>query len=78
MTGIVHAYALMRPEGLEGMEVKSLKKKFKDKRFTVKCDRELIRKGFGMLGLDGGVVMERCIAGMQAHKAELGFGADQT
>ena len=77
LTGIVHAYALMRPEGLDGMEVKSLKKKFKDKRFAAKCDRELIRKGFGMLRMDGGVVMERCIAGMQAHKAELGFGADQ-
>ena len=46
LTGIVQAYALMRPERLAGMEVKSLKKKFKDKRFAAGCDREVIKKGF--------------------------------
>ena len=51
--------------------VKSLKKKFKDKNFAAKCNREVIKKGFDMLGLDGSIVMERCIAGMQAHKDEL-------
>ena len=74
LTGIVHAYALMRPEGMKGMEVKSLKKKFKDKRFAAKCDRELIQKGIERLGLDLSVVMEYCIKGMQAHEAELGLG----
>ena len=73
LTGIVHAYALMRPERMEGMEVKSLKKKFKDKRFAAKCDRELIKRGCDILGLDIGVVMECCIKGMQAHAAELGL-----
>lgn len=73
LTGIVYAYALMRPEGMAGMEVKSLKKKFKDKRFAAKCDRDLIKDGVEKLGLDIGVVMEYCIKGMQAHEAELDF-----
>lgn len=50
LTGIVQAYALMRPEGLDGMAVKSLKKKFKDKRFAAKCNRDIIKQGFAMLG----------------------------
>ena len=55
------------------MAVKSLKKKFKDKRFAAKCDREVIKKGFAMLGMEAADVMECVIKGMQEHKAELGF-----
>ncbi len=73
LTGIVQAYALMRPEGMEGMAVKSLKKKFKDKRFAAKCNREIINKGFEMLGMEAGAVMQCCIDGMLAHKEELGL-----
>lgn len=73
LTGIVQAYALMRPEGMEGMAVKSLKKKFKDKRFAAKCNREIINKGFDMLGMEAGAVMQCCIDGMAAHKEELGL-----
>ncbi|MDY3297479.1 HDIG domain-containing metalloprotein [Selenomonas sp.] len=73
LTGIVQAYGLMRPEGLDGMAVKSLKKKFKDKRFAAKCNRDVIKQGFAMLGMEAGDVMECCIKGMQAHKEELGF-----
>ena len=73
LTGIVQAYALMRPERLAGMEVKSLKKKFKDKRFAAGCDREVIKKGFEMLGMEAGEVMECCIKGMQDHAEELGL-----
>ena len=73
LTGIVHAYALMRPEGMDGMALKSLKKKFKDKKFAAGCKRDVIQKGFDMLGLPPDRVMEACIKGMTAHKAELGF-----
>jgi predicted hydrolase (HD superfamily) len=73
LTGIVQAYALMRPERLAGMEVKSLKKKFKDKRFAAGCNREVIKRGFTMLGLEAGVVMEACIKGMQEHAEDLGL-----
>ena len=75
LTGIVQAYALMRPERLAGMEVKSLKKKFKDKRFAAGCNRDVIKRGFEMLGLEAGVVMEACIKGMQEHAEELGLKA---
>lgn len=73
LTGIVQAYALMRPEGMDGMSVKSLKKKYKDKRFAAKCDREIINKGIEALGLEPTVVMQCCIDGMTAHKEELGL-----
>jgi predicted hydrolase (HD superfamily) len=74
LTGIVHAYALMRPEKMEGMSVKSFKKKFKDLRFAAKCDREVISRGFEMLGLDPGVVMQCCIDGMAAaDQSEIGL-----
>ena len=71
LTGIVHAYSLMRTEKFEGMSVKSLKKKFKDKRFAAKCNREVIEKGAEDLGMDLGILMELCIKGMTAHAEEL-------
>ena len=72
LTGIVHAYSLMRPEKFDGMSVKSLKKKFKDKRFAAKCNREVITKGAEDLGMDLNLLMELCIKGMQEHADELG------
>lgn len=73
LTGIIHAYALMRPEGMDGMAVKSLKKKYKDLKFAAKCSRDVINQGFEMLGLEPGVVMQCCIDGLTAHKEEIGF-----
>ncbi|MCR5833781.1 MAG: hypothetical protein K6G55_03935 [Selenomonadaceae bacterium] len=71
LTGIVHAYALMRPEKMEGMSVKSLKKKFKDKRFAAKCNREVIQRGADDLGMDLSLLMELCIKGMTERADEL-------
>ena len=71
LTGVVMAYALMRPEGISGMELKGLKKKFKDKKFAAKCNREIIKNGVADLGMDLGDVMACCIKGMNEHKAEL-------
>ena len=73
LTVIIHAYGLMRPEGMDGMSLKSFKKKFKDLKFAAKCDREIINRGIEMLGLEPGVVMQCCIDGMTAHKEEIGF-----
>ena len=74
LTGLVGAAARMRPsKSVMDMEVASLKKKFKDKRFAAKCSREIIKQGFAMLGMEAGEVMQCCIDGMQAHKEELGF-----
>lgn len=73
LTGIVQAYALMRPEKMEGMAVKSLKKKYKDKKFAAKCNREIINRGIENLGMELGTVMEHCIKGMQEHSEEIGL-----
>ena len=51
LTGLIGAAALMRPsKSVQDMELKSLKKKFKDKRFAAGCDREVIIQGAEMLG----------------------------
>ena len=54
LTGIIGACARMRPNGITDLEISSFMKKFKDKRFAAKCNRELIKKGCGMLGMDEG------------------------
>lgn len=71
LTGIIQACARMRPKGIQDLEVKSFMKKFKDKKFAAKCNRELILNGCAMLGMDLKEVAEICIEGMQAHAAEL-------
>ena len=71
LTGIIQACARMRPNGIQDLEVKSFMKKYKDKRFAAKCDRELIRQGCEMLGLEVREVAEICIEGMKPHAAEL-------
>lgn len=50
LTGLIGAAALMRPsKSCKDMELKSLKKKFKDKKFAAGCDREVIKQGAEML-----------------------------
>jgi putative nucleotidyltransferase with HDIG domain len=51
MSGLLYAYSLMRPTGFEGMEVKSVKKKFKDKAFAAKIDRHEVEYGMNELGV---------------------------
>lgn len=74
LTGIVQAASLMRPTGLSDLEVSSLKKKFKDKKFAAKCSREVIQQGCDMLGMPLEDVMALVIKGMQEHMEELGIG----
>ena len=52
LTGIIQACARMRPNGITDLEVKSFMKKYKDKKFAAKCNRELIAKGCEMLGME--------------------------
>ena len=74
LTGLVSAAAKMRPMGITDLEVSSLKKKFKDKKFAAKIDRPLIKQGCELLGMDMGVVMQICIDGMKPFAAQLGIG----
>ena len=71
LTGIVQAAARMRPNGITDMEVKSFMKKWKDKRFAAKCNRELILQGCEMLGMEIRDVSAIVIEGMKAHAEEL-------
>ena len=71
LTGIIQACARMRPLGITDLEVKSFMKKFKDKKFAAKCDRELILKGCDMLGMSVQEVAGICIEGMKEHAEEL-------
>ena len=73
LTGIVQACARMRPHGITDLEVKSFMKKFKDKRFAAKCDRNTILKGCEMLGMDVKDVAAIVIEGMKKHAEELGL-----
>lgn len=77
LTGIIQACARMRPLGIKDLEIKSFMKKFKDKRFAAKCDRELIIKGCELLGMDVKDVAEICIEGMRPHAEELGIAGTQ-
>ena len=74
LTGLIGAAALMRPsKSLLDLEVKSVKKKFKDKAFAAKVDRDLIRGGAEMMGMELDQVMEHCILALRTINAELGF-----
>ena len=73
LTGIIQAAARMRPAGITDMEVSSFMKKFKDKKFAAKCDRELIKQGCAMLGMEVRDVAAVCIEAMKAHASELGL-----
>ncbi len=73
LTGLISATAKMRPAGIADLEPKSVKKKFKDKAFAAKIDREVIRQGAEMLKMDLGDLIALCIEGMKPHAAELGL-----
>ncbi|MCF0138008.1 MAG: HDIG domain-containing protein [Oscillospiraceae bacterium] len=66
LTGLIGAAALMRPTGFEGMELKSVKKKFKDKKFAAGCSREVITKGAEMLGWELDTLLEKTLKAMTA------------
>lgn len=66
LTGLIGAAALMRPsKSVQDMEVKSIKKKFKDKKFAAGCSREVIEQGAQMLGWDLGELMDKTLRAMQ-------------
>ena len=77
LTGIIQAAARMRPAGITNMEVSSFMKKFKDKKFAAKCDRELIKKGCEMLGMEVKEVASTCIEAMKPYADELQLGVKE-
>ena len=74
LTGFITAVALMRPsKSLLDLEVSSVKKKFKDKKFAAKVKRDVIRDGAERMGMDLDAVMEHCILALRTINEELGF-----
>ncbi|MFT4300157.1 MAG: HDIG domain-containing protein [Desulfovibrio sp.] len=72
ITGLISAAALMRPTGIDGMEVKSIKKKMKDKAFAASVSRENIRQ-CAEAGLELDEFLVLSIEAMRAHAEELGL-----
>lgn len=66
LTGLIGAAALMRPTGISDMELKSLKKKFKDKKFAAGCSRDVIIKGAEMLGWELDTLLQKTLDAMRA------------
>lgn len=65
LTGLIYAYAIMRPSGsVQDMKLKSLKKKFKDKKFAAGVDRDTILRGADMLGWETDDLLTRTMAAM--------------
>ena len=70
LTGLIGAAALMRPsKSVSDLEVKSVKKKFKDKKFAAGCSREVIQQGAEMLGWELDELIEKTILAMRASEA---------
>lgn len=67
LTGLIGAVAVMRPsKSVEDLEVSSVKKKFKDKRFAAGCSREIIERGAHMLGWTLDDLIAQTILAMRA------------
>lgn len=72
LTGLVWAAAKMRPSGsCKDMELKSLKKKYKDKRFAAGCSREIIAQGAERLGWSLDELLEKTILAMRSCEDEV-------
>ena len=74
LTGFIIACCLVRPEGVATLKPKSVKKKLKDKAFAAKVDREIIRQGVEILGVELGEHIQFVIDALKPHAEELGIG----
>ena len=72
LTGLIWAAALMRPsKSVQDMELKSLNKKFKDKKFAAGCSREVITRGAEQLGWELDTLLDRTLEAMRQTEAEI-------
>ena len=70
LTGLIGAVAIMRPsKSVSDLEVKSVRKKYKDKKFAAGCSREVIERGAQMLGWELNDLIDRTIQAMRASNA---------
>ena len=72
LTGLIGAAALMRPsKSVQDMELSSLKKKFKDKKFAAGCSRDTIAQGAQLLGWELNDLLDRTLQAMKACEADI-------
>lgn len=72
LTGLIGAAALMRPsKSVQDLELKSVKKKYKNEKFAAGCSREVIEDGAQMLGWDLDELIERTICAMRVNEKEI-------
>lgn len=72
LTGLIGAAALMRPsKSVSDMELKSLKKKYMDKKFAAGCSRTVIENGAAMLGWPLDELLEKTLEAMRACEASV-------
>ena len=72
LTGLIGAAARMRPSrSCTDMELSSLKKKFKDKRFAAGCSRDIIRTGAEQLGWALDRLLDMTLSAMKATETEI-------
>ena len=72
LTGLVGAAALMRPsKSVQDMELSSLKKKFKDKKFAAGCSRDVIRQGAERLGWELDRLLDSTLQAMRACEDDI-------
>ncbi|MDD8042807.1 MAG: HDIG domain-containing protein [Verrucomicrobiota bacterium] len=77
LTGLVTACALVRPSrSILDMTPKSVKKKWKDKRFAAGVDRDIIEQGAARLGMELSDLIAEVIEGMKPAAQELGLAGD--
>ncbi len=77
LSGFVWACALIRPTGIEGMKVKSVRKKLKTVAFAAKIDRGQIQRGIAELEVEEGEHIGRVIEALAGEAEVLGISAEQ-
>lgn len=71
LSGLVYACCLVRPNGIDDLKPKSVRKKLKDKAFAAGVDRDEVARGVELIGLDRNEHIQNVIDGMRARAAEL-------
>ena len=77
LSGFVTACALVRPTGIDGMKVKSVRKKLKQPSFAAKVDRGQIERAIAELDVDESEHIARIIEALESEKEALGISAEQ-
>ncbi len=73
LTGLIYATALMRPEHMQGMSVKSVKKKWSSKGFAAGVNRDIITQGAEMLEMEIHPIIQMTIEAMRESQEKIGL-----